>query len=448
MKSRGNGIQIAAFLSGLLWLSGCGEWGGAGGQIRILTDPAEAAISCNGIPQEASPAVLRRLPPGTYLVTASKPGYRTARRTVDLMANQRAAVELKLEPLTGLALITSVPPGADVTLDGAWRGKTPFQVTDLSQGVRTLVFESPGFLPKQMDLSVEDRVPVRAHAELIPNTGRLSVRSQPEGAEVLLNGKVRGTTPCEIPDAPAGENRVDVRLAGYVTFTESLVVEARAERALLAVLARVSSQLTVVSLPEGARVYIGDQYRGDTPLTLTDLSSETHRIRAELKGYEAMARSVTLSGDTPRTEEFRLTKNSAKLVIVSDPAGATLLLNGQEYGVTAPGDDLRASAPLEIDGLPAGDYQVQLRLRGYTHAPRTIRLGVNQVLDLREKLVRRFVADTQVRIRGQSGEMVRDGMLLETFSNGDVELQLEAGSILRLRAEDIVSVRRTGQAAP
>lgn len=447
MKLKGYLARIV-LLPAILGWTGCGEWAGPRGQIRVQTDPEGAAMACNGIPQENTPATVRGLPAGTYLLTASKPGFRTFRKTVDLLADQRVAVELKLEPLAGMALVTSDPPGADVTLDGAWRGKTPFQATDLPMGTRALDFELPGYLPKRMELSVEDRIPRRIRAELVPNTGRLTVRSQPEGAEVLLNGEVRGTTPCEIADAPAGENRVDLRLAGYVTHTERVVLEARAERAVLAVLAPVPSSLTLVSLPEGARLYVADQYRGEAPLTLTNLPAGTHRVRAELKGFEVMARTVTIEGGAPRTEEFRLTRNSAKLVIVSEPPGATVLLNGQESGMTVPGQGLPGSAPLEIDGLPAGTYQVQLRLAGYIHAARTIRLGVNQVLDLREKLVRRFVADTRVRIRGQTGEILRDGMLIQKWPNGDVELQLESGTIMRIRAEEILSVNPAGSTGP
>lgn len=440
MKLKAYLVRFALLLTIPGW-TGCGEWAGPRGQIRVQTDPADASIACNGIPQDGSPAVLRGLPAGSYLVTASKPGFRMARRTVDLVADQRVAVELKLEPLTGMALVTSAPPGADVTVDGAWRGKTPFQATDLPMGTRILEFELPGYLPKRMELSVEDRVPRRIGAELVANTGRLTVRSQPEGAEVLLNGEVRGTTPCEIADAPAGENRLDLRLNGFATHTERLVLEARSERAVLAVLVPIPSSLTLVSLPAGARMYVADQYRGEAPLTLTDLAAGAHRVRAELKGFEVMARNVTIEAGTPRTEEFRLTRNSAKLVLVSEPPGATVLLNGQESGVTVPAPGLPISAPLEIDGLPAGAYQVQLRLAGYTHAARTVRLGVNQVLDLREKLVRRFVADTRVRIRGQTGEIVRDGMLIQKMPNGDVELQLESGTIMRIRAEEILSVQ-------
>lgn len=116
--------------------------------------------------------------------------------------------------------------------------------------------------------------------------------------------------------------------------------------------------------------------------------------------------------------------------------------------MTVPAQGLPGSAPLEIDGLPAGTYQVQLRLAGYIHAARTIRLGVNQVLDLREKLVRRFVADTRVRIRGQTGEILRDGMLIQKWPNGDVELQLESGTIMRIRAEEILSVNPAGSTGP
>ncbi|MDZ4198362.1 MAG: PEGA domain-containing protein [Kiritimatiellia bacterium] len=435
-----SGPAVRAGALFLLWAAtGCDLFAPRpGGQIRVVTTPPGATVTCNGVLQESAPAVIDGLTPGSYLVSASAPGYRDARQTVDLLKDQRVAITLTLEPLLGLALVESNPSGADVTVDGAWRGKTPFFLTDLSLGAHRFEFNRTGYLPRQMELTVEGRAPSRVVADLVSNTGILTVRSQPEGAQVFLNGALKGVAPLEIPEVPAGANRVDVQLEGYLPFSEQLVMEVQGRRAVVAELQVIPSRLTVVSIPAGARLYVADQYRGETPITLTDLPVGSHRLRVELRGYDIMARHVSVSHDAPRTEEFRLSKNSGKLVIVSEPAQAAVFLNGQEYGRTGGEESARVSDPLEIDLLPPGEYRVQLVRTGYLHTPRVIRMTANQVVELYEKLARRYAADTQVRMRGQVGEIVRVGMLVEEFPNGDIELQLETGTIMKIRAEEIL----------
>lgn len=441
---------LAAGLAALALLaavSGCEPFSSRPrGRIRVVTQPEGATLYCNGILQEASPTEISGLDAGMHLIVATLPGYREIRQTVEILKDQRTAIHLTLEPLLGLALVESDPPGADVTLDGAWRGKTPFFLNDLPLGVRRFEFSAQGHLPRELEVTVEGRRPEHVRAVLTPNVGSLAVRSQPEGAEVLLNGVPRGVTPTILPDVPAGENKIEIRLEGYLPYTEQVVLSARENKALSANLEAIPSRLTVVTLPEGARLYIGDQYRGETPITLTDLPVGQHRVRVELRGYDIMARFVSVAHNAPRTEEFRLAKNSGKIVIVSEPAGAAVFLNGQNYGVTpgAPGDPI--SGPLELDLLPPGEYRIQLTRSGFLHTPRLIRLAANEVADLHEKMTRRYVADTRVRLRGQAGEFVRDGMLIAELPNGDIELQFETGTIQRFRAEEILS--RTPLRAP
>ncbi len=429
-------VLLAGFL---LAAAGCGRMGGSEGQIRVVTDPPGASIVCDGIPQEQSPCTMARLPAGVHIVAATKAGYREARRSVPLFEGQRVAIEMKLEQLNGLVLVESSPAGAQVTVDGAFRGATPFFLADLPLGEHRFAFVAPGHLQKEVDIQLDDRIPLRVAAELVPDAGVLQVRSEPPGATVRLNGVERGTTPCTVSGAPSGENVVEVVLPGYVPYTERLLIRAQEERSIMASLVPVPTKLTVVSIPPGARVYVDNQYRGDSPVELTDLQPGLHRLRAEMKGFDTAARDVSLVEESAVVEEFRLVKNSGKIVVVSEPSGATVFLNGEEVGTTATAGSDVVSDPLELDLLSPGTYRVQLYRKGYSHTPRTVRLGPNQVVDMHEKMVRRYIPDTRVRLKWQTGEIVRDGMVLREFPGGDIELQLETGTIMKIRAEDILS---------
>ena len=436
-------VGLAALAAAALarGLAGCDTGPGGDGQIRVSTDPPEAAITCNGVAAEASPTTITRLLPGTYLIVAEKPGYQPARKSVSILEGGRGSVDLKLEPAFGLVLVDSKPQGADVHVDGAFRGRTPFFMTDLVPGTHRFAFSLAGHLNREVEEIVADRVPRKVLAELPTNAGKLMVRSTPPGAAVRLNGVDRGKTPLEITDAPSGENTVEILMDGYKPLTEKVAVQAQETKEVAGVLQAIPTTLQIVSIPPGARIYVNNQFRGEAPVTLTDLPPGEQRLRAELAGFETAARSVSLLQQSAVVEEFRMQKNSGKIVVVSDPPGAKVFLNGEERGVTvAPATGL-VSEPFEIDLLPPGAYTIQLHRTGYGHTPKSITVAPNAVVDLHEKMVRRFVPDTRIRMRMESGgEIVREGMMLRKMPDGTIELQLDTGTIMKIPQAQVVAI--------
>jgi hypothetical protein len=424
---------MAALALGVALSAGCSKKA----TILVETDPAGAALVCNGERYPDAPHTLTGLSGGTYVLSATKPGHREARQVVVIQDGQRVTVRMKLEPIRGLALVHSEPPGAEVTVDGAFRGVTPLFLIDLPVGEHRFSFSAQSHLSREMTVRVEDRVPQWIRAELPINAGRLVVRSEPAGARVLLNGVDRGTTPVDISDAPAGEGVVEIRQPGFVPYTQRLTIVAQEEQQIMGRLEPQPTRMTVVSLPAGARIYANNEYRGLAPLELSDLPPGTVRLRAEMPGYETGARSVELQANVPRTEEFRMAKNSGKLVLVTEPPNVRVFLNGEDRGETQPAANPLMSEPFEVDLLPPGAYTLQLSRAGYRHTPQAVRIERNAVVNLHQRMTRLFVADTRVTLR--SG-LIRDGMLLMRYPNGKVDLQLPTGTILSIDGEEVLSV--------
>ncbi len=55
-------------------------------------------------------------------------------------------------------------------------------------------------------------------------TGSLTVSSSPSGAEIYLDGIVRGTTPATISNIPTGSYTLELRLRGYVNWVISVEI--------------------------------------------------------------------------------------------------------------------------------------------------------------------------------------------------------------------------------
>ena len=91
--------------------------------------------------------------------------------------------------------VSTRPEGADVIVDGEFRGETPTELGELEVGRRyDVAFERPGYYSEQIELSTEEEMIPRV-LRLNPRRGRLRVVSVPEEADVEVDGEFVGQTP-------------------------------------------------------------------------------------------------------------------------------------------------------------------------------------------------------------------------------------------------------------
>jgi hypothetical protein len=113
--------------------------------------------------------------------------------------------------LPGTVVIESTPEGSEVLIDGAPSGKTPLTLQlmpgdhrlELRRGRRSHVFSLTVVGGSEVTQSVD--------WGRLAETGNLRVTSDPEGAEVLIDGEERGKTPLELSGLRVGEHEVVVR---------------------------------------------------------------------------------------------------------------------------------------------------------------------------------------------------------------------------------------------
>ena len=115
-----------------------------------------------------------------------------------------------------------------------------------------------------------------------PRNGSVSITSEPSGAQVSIDGDHRGNTPLTVT-LLAGSHRVDLK-AGEKVRTHTLNVGAGRESSLHAALEVASSVppvggLNISTEPSGARVWVDDHARGQSPVSISDLKPGTHQIR-------------------------------------------------------------------------------------------------------------------------------------------------------------------------
>lgn len=408
---------------------------GAAAQLRVSSVPEGATVTCDGILRDQAPVTVENLAAGPHLVQVDLAGHISARRTVMLNAGQKAAIEIAMEREKGLVLIHSVPTGAEISIDGAHRGKTPLLLTDLPLGRYRVRASSAGYQSRETDLTIENRTPSRVSLSLDSDSANLTVNSTPAGAAVTVNGLSKGMTPCTIERLPSGENKVSLMLAEHLPYQDTVKLRAGEAHTMEVTLQPLPATLSVICTPAGAKVFVDDQLRGVSPLTLDAIAPGSYAVRVELDSYESQARTIELKRRDTRVEEFTLVRKVGMLEVYSDQSDLSVLVDGEAKGGFSAGAE-KPDEPLRVE-LAVGEHKVELRKKGYTTVEKRISIVQGEVVRMREVLKRNFVADTVVRLK--TGEVV-SGVAGRKFPDGDVEVETRPGIFRTIKAKDIQSV--------
>ena len=265
--------------------------------------------------------------------------------------------------------IDSSPSGAIVFVDGTLKGATPLTLSDLKPERKChLRLEADNYVAHDSVFTPVAGLNDSKYVELLPMKGILLLTSEPDGAEVILNGISRGVTPVTVSDIPNGRLSLVLKKSGFKTVSREISINAGDTQNLYIKMDALPGTLNLSSVPAGARFYIDGSPRGVGPLRLADLEPErNYTVRAELDGYSPLERGVFVGNGQTVNEEFRLESNLAKLEIVTWPAGATIEIDGKKMGTTKPGSgNGEWSSALIIPNLKVGEHDV--RISCYSHA--------------------------------------------------------------------------------
>lgn len=417
-------------------------------QLRIVTTPEGADVSFDGVDKGISPLHIRATTPGTHLIVVEMKNHVTHRETLDIAPGEKRTVDVDLDPITGLFLVHSEPTGVEVTVDGAARGKTPLLITDLPIGYYRVGFSKPGFIAKEINLSVTDRIPRKVDVSLTSDFAALVIDSTPEGATVTLNGANRGVTPLTIERIPTGDSELSVAAQGYHAYKESVKLSAGDRQHIVATLTPVPAKLRLVSIPAGARIYVNNQFRGEAPVELADLTPAAYRVRAEMPAYDPMLRTVTLKRGADSVEEFRLRRNCGIVEVTTEPAGVHVFIDGKKRGTSQakPDETDKVSDILSIDLVSVGDHEMAFTKKGYYVSEETVTVERDQTVAKHIALKRRFIPNYEIRTATE----IYTGVYIETNPQQGVKLELRPGIFKTIPRAEIRSGRplRRDEAPP
>jgi formylglycine-generating enzyme required for sulfatase activity len=275
------------------------------GRIAIDTGGIAATVTVDGAPAGQVPGELD-VAAGTRTLTLRAPRYLDLVQVVDVQGGGvRQELSVSMQSAWGRVAVAASAPGARLSVDGAAPVALPATL-DLPGGVHRLRIEAPDARPWESSVLVRaGQTSTVGPIDLGAPDARLSVRSQPSGAEVTIAGEFRGRTPLAVKLPAGAAYDVLVTRAGHRTWQRRLNADAGAELALDARLEPILVALTVRGQPADAEVFIDGVSRGRTPLKLDALAMR-QRLEVRKTGLQTFTSDVDLTAGLARTIEYAL----------------------------------------------------------------------------------------------------------------------------------------------
>jgi hypothetical protein len=251
--------------------------------------------------------------------------------TIRHFGKKKTPVLVAAAPALGDVVVTSIPDGAQIQVDGRsdvqW--VTPRTMTGLTTGEHVIHISKPGYTTviKTVALNAGDRPIVSVALQQIGAI--LSVTSEPVGAMILVDGKETGkVTPAQV-NVSTGSHQIALRKDGYFEFTSSAVAQNAQSVAVNGNLLQAGRTDQIQTVGKLSKMFKGNG------------GAEMGRVRVK-----------------------------------TSPKGAYILVNGKPAPDASPSEFL----------LNPGMYEVTMQLLGYRDVKRRIRVDGGRRVEIDEVL--------------------------------------------------------------
>lgn len=388
-------------------------------RVDVTSQPAGARVVVDGESRGTTPLQIFSLAPGRHLFHVEAQGHCPVDEFVKVGGEGSFLQKnFELPSQKALVLVTSEPAGAEVRHQGMTLGTTPLFVSSLATD-QDYVFELSrgGYRSAKVAAHPTGRRPLVVHEKLMIDSGALELVTEPAGAEVVVNGVARGVTPVVVENVAKGNATISFRLNGYRSETREVVVSPDGRSQTVSVkMVGLPATLKVVSTPEGARVFVDDNYQGKTPTSAPQLAAGEHKVRVELDGHATQERTVTVQNGGESTETFAMESVLGRLEIVTMPAGAKVSIDGKAVGTTRMISGSSKSAVLAVEKVAAGDRSVVVSAIGCQDVARKVKVPPKGTASVTIVLKHLFVPNTEIEtVQGtkRTGVLIGDGQQLD-----------------------------------
>ena len=210
----------------------------------------------------------------------------------------------------GFLTVTGEPFGAEVYINGNLIGKMPITKYTLNVGRNLLTVKNPLYTTIQdkaivINAGVETIIPVN----LTTNFGTLSVDSDPQEADIELDGKSIGTTPIKNYKLNPSSYQIKLKKNGYIEREYHVSIMNEKEFDIpkaQAILEKkiFSVQISANPSKSGAEVYVDGVKMGTAPMLVEKLAEGSHTVvlkhgnyigTADITGTQGVTKDVVVN---------------------------------------------------------------------------------------------------------------------------------------------------------
>ncbi len=296
------------------------------GTLRVSSIPSQASIYINGEYRGETPLTLE-VEAGTYAIRISKADYHDYITTVTVESREIKTINAELTPAFGYLTIESSPSGAEVYVDGSYKGTTPITL-ELSPGGHKVKIKKEGYedYTKTVTIEAGKSVSVSARLVAIPISQETSPeRQQPSPT---TSESTHTTTVQTGYQEPTGSGRLNRTMVYLVLIALALLISLsvikRKRREVSIKFGKLTFSIVegnIIHFPAEGIVNSVDKYlsykggvsRHVAKAAVGDVNKYREISRATMK--KQIGRDWIRHGEVVVTPPFRLKRNGVKYVI-------------------------------------------------------------------------------------------------------------------------------------
>ncbi len=186
--------------------------------VSIDTSPPGAEVLVDGEQLGFTP-INAELLQGERDLMVKLSGHKAWQERLDIIAGEDFSLpRVELEPADGLVFIRSTPNAASVTINGEFKGLTPLEVSLAPDEDHALTFFKNGYEQLRSTVRTQPEQEREILVELDPVTASVQIVSEPQDAELYIDGEFRGLANQTI-ELMAASQQIEIRRDGYLPYT-------------------------------------------------------------------------------------------------------------------------------------------------------------------------------------------------------------------------------------
>lgn len=160
---------------------------------------------------------------GEHEIRVSMAGHRSHRQRILVAAQETLTLEpITLQQADGLLQVTTVPPGAGITLNGNFEGVSPIEIAVRSNArYRVAVFKA-GYAGIERSVQVASNEQKQLSLALRRLTGDVVVIAEPADAQLYIDGRSVGTANQTV-SLTTEAHKLEIRRDGYAGYSTEIV---------------------------------------------------------------------------------------------------------------------------------------------------------------------------------------------------------------------------------